>query len=452
MRWPSSGSARTCFGIYEPTNIRPGVRRPQHDRRTSRSASTTWRPLAPSSRRRASSSTARRSTPASATWRSSHDPDGNALMLHHRYAPRRNADRLVRAELLERYQALPLPSTRDEHWRFTDLTGFDPGRVERRAGGGRGGRRRSLDLDVAASRDDRRVGHHVRPAGTRGIRFEALTRRPPAARLARHSPTTSSARTTPRCGSTGSSSTCPPASSSKKPLYLRVASSADRRLALLARPRRRRARLAVHGRPGADVLRSGARGVRERHRRGDRPRRREGGDRQRPAPLARSRGSSPRATPVSSGTPSSTGSRAASARRRARCGSRTTSPTAARRPASPGAYFADGTQHLDYDTYQLHAAPDTTSDFAFKGALRDTAATVWRGMIRVEEGAQKTNAYQENRNLLLSKTATRELDPRSRDPRERRALHPRRDALPGRSRAALLPDGPRPASAPTRSG
>ena len=32
-----------------------------------------------------------------------------------------------------------------------------------------------------------------------------------------------------------------------------------------------------------------------------------------------------------------------------------------------GAYFADGTQHLDYDTYQLHAAPDTTRDFAFKG-------------------------------------------------------------------------------------
>ena len=71
-----------------------------------------------------------------------------------------------------------------------------------------------------------------------------------------------------------------------------------------------------------------------------------------------------------------------------------------------GAYFADGSQHLDYDTYQLHVAPDTTSDFAFKGALRDSAATVWRGMIRVEEGAQKTNAYQENRNLLLSKTAT----------------------------------------------
>jgi Fe-S cluster assembly protein SufD len=69
-----------------------------------------------------------------------------------------------------------------------------------------------------------------------------------------------------------------------------------------------------------------------------------------------------------------------------------------------GAYFADGVQHLDYDTYQLHSAPNTTSDFAFKGALRDRATAVWRGMIRVETDAQKTNAYQENRNLMLSPT------------------------------------------------
>src|SRR6185312_5335325 len=70
-----------------------------------------------------------------------------------------------------------------------------------------------------------------------------------------------------------------------------------------------------------------------------------------------------------------------------------------------GAYFADGDQHLDYDTFQEHAAPHTTSDFAFKGALRDRARTVWRGMIRVEPDAQRTNAYQENRNLLLSEEA-----------------------------------------------
>jgi Fe-S cluster assembly protein SufD len=70
-----------------------------------------------------------------------------------------------------------------------------------------------------------------------------------------------------------------------------------------------------------------------------------------------------------------------------------------------GAYFADGAQHLDYDTLQRHIAPNTTSDFAFKGALRDKARAVWRGMIRVEQDAQKTNAYQENRNLLLSPNA-----------------------------------------------
>jgi Fe-S cluster assembly protein SufD len=70
-----------------------------------------------------------------------------------------------------------------------------------------------------------------------------------------------------------------------------------------------------------------------------------------------------------------------------------------------GAYFADGDQHLDYDTFQEHIAPSTESDFAFKGALREQATAVWRGMIRVEEGAQKTNAYQENRNLLLSDSA-----------------------------------------------
>ncbi len=70
-----------------------------------------------------------------------------------------------------------------------------------------------------------------------------------------------------------------------------------------------------------------------------------------------------------------------------------------------GAYFADGAQHLDYDTFQEHAAPHTTSDFAFKGALRDRATAVWRGMIRVEPDAQRTNGYQENRNLILSEEA-----------------------------------------------
>ena len=70
-----------------------------------------------------------------------------------------------------------------------------------------------------------------------------------------------------------------------------------------------------------------------------------------------------------------------------------------------GTYFADGLQHLDYDTFQEHVAPNTTSDFAFRGVLRDDASAVWRGMIRVEDDAQRTNAYQENRNLILSPNA-----------------------------------------------
>ncbi len=70
-----------------------------------------------------------------------------------------------------------------------------------------------------------------------------------------------------------------------------------------------------------------------------------------------------------------------------------------------GAYYLTGREHVDYDTTQEHAAPDTTSDLAFKGVLDDRSRAVWRGVIRVDPGAQKTDAYQENRNLLLSTDA-----------------------------------------------
>ena len=70
-----------------------------------------------------------------------------------------------------------------------------------------------------------------------------------------------------------------------------------------------------------------------------------------------------------------------------------------------GVYAGRGTQHIDYDTTQEHAAPHTTSDLAFRGVLADTATSVWRGMIRVDQGAQQTDAFQESRNLLTSKKA-----------------------------------------------
>jgi Fe-S cluster assembly protein SufD len=67
-----------------------------------------------------------------------------------------------------------------------------------------------------------------------------------------------------------------------------------------------------------------------------------------------------------------------------------------------GAYVARERQHIDYDTTQEHAAPDTTSDLAFRGIVRDRATAVWSGMIKVDPPAQRTDAFQESRNLLLS--------------------------------------------------
>ena len=70
-----------------------------------------------------------------------------------------------------------------------------------------------------------------------------------------------------------------------------------------------------------------------------------------------------------------------------------------------GFYFTDGDQHLDHDTQQNHLAPHTTSDLLFKGALKGRSRSVWQGMIYVAPGAQKTDGYQANRNLVLSDAA-----------------------------------------------
>jgi Fe-S cluster assembly protein SufD len=70
-----------------------------------------------------------------------------------------------------------------------------------------------------------------------------------------------------------------------------------------------------------------------------------------------------------------------------------------------GFYFTDGGQHLDHDTQQNHLAPHTTSDLLFKGALKGSSRSVWQGMIYVAPGAQKTDGYQANRNLVLDDKA-----------------------------------------------
>jgi Fe-S cluster assembly protein SufD len=70
-----------------------------------------------------------------------------------------------------------------------------------------------------------------------------------------------------------------------------------------------------------------------------------------------------------------------------------------------GVMFTENKQHLSYHTLQRHMAPECTSDFLYKSALQDKSRTVWRGMIKVDEGAQQTDGYQRNDNLLLSENA-----------------------------------------------
>jgi Fe-S cluster assembly protein SufD len=70
-----------------------------------------------------------------------------------------------------------------------------------------------------------------------------------------------------------------------------------------------------------------------------------------------------------------------------------------------GFFFADGEQLFDHDTQQNHNAPMTVSDLLFKGAAKDTARSVWQGMIKSLPKMQKIDGYQASRNLLLSEDA-----------------------------------------------
>jgi Fe-S cluster assembly protein SufD len=70
-----------------------------------------------------------------------------------------------------------------------------------------------------------------------------------------------------------------------------------------------------------------------------------------------------------------------------------------------GVFFADGTQHFDHRSVQDHVAPNCTSDLLYKGALRDASRAVYSGWVHVRPGAQKTNAMQTSRNIVLSEHA-----------------------------------------------
>jgi Fe-S cluster assembly protein SufD len=307
-----------------------------------------------------------------------------------------------RTEALERYSALPLPTTKDEHWRFTDLKGFDPESWTSNGATEISSAPSMLELDVSGIARVGEAGIEIDRAPD-GIRFEPLSSDSELlyslvgwdekfaahnAAMWRH----------------GLLVHVPRGVVLDKPLYVRVANSieggslfwrllivaeAESRFTLVEEYTSSSPELTAYSNAAVEIVVKDAAKVEyvsvqnlsrgtwhfaSHHARVDRD-----------AELDW----------VAGGFGSAKG--------KVRIQNDLAGQGATSRVT--GAYFADGTQHLDYDTFQEHIAPNTTSDFAFKGALRDTARVVWRGMIRVEEGAQKTNAYQENRNLLLSKTA-----------------------------------------------
>lgn len=77
-----------------------------------------------------------------------------------------------------------------------------------------------------------------------------------------------------------------------------------------------------------------------------------------------------------------------------------------------GVVFGDGMQHLDHQSLQAHRAPQTTSRLGLKVAVRDRARSVYSGLVDVDRQAQQTDAYVQNRNLILSRGATADTVPR----------------------------------------
>jgi Fe-S cluster assembly protein SufD len=309
---------------------------------------------------------------------------------------------VARAAAVEAYSALPLPDTTEEHWRFTDLKGFDPdGFVGTGVSGSEPQTETMLSLDVAGMATVTESGIEIVNAPD-GIRFEPLTEEHERLyslvgweeKFAAHNAAV---------WQHGLLVHVPKGVVLQKPLYVRIASSvADSslffRLLVIADEQSRFSLIEeyVSSAPDLNAYANTA------------------------AELFVEQGAKLEYVSLQSLSHETWYFASAHARverdaeldwvaggfgsKRGKV--RIQNDLAGQGATSrvTGAYFTDGDQHVDYDTFQEHMAPNTTSDFAFKGALRDRSTAVWRGMIRVEKEAQKTNAYQENRNLMLSPT------------------------------------------------
>ena len=309
---------------------------------------------------------------------------------------------MSRADLLERYQALPFPTTKDEHWRFTDLKGFDPesfsangAKTVERAGS-------MLEVETAALAHVSEAGIEIERA-PEGIVFEPLTEGHELLGKLVGSDEKFAAHNAAEWKH-GLLVRVPAGVELQQPLYVRVTNAvADAalfwRVLVVAEEGSRFSLIEEHASAAPDLpgysnsvaelfVGDGAKleyvSIQNLSR-----------ETWHFASHHATVGRDAELDWVAGGFGSKKG--------KIRIQNDLAGQGATSRVT--GAYFADGSQHLDYDTLQKHIAPNTTSDFAFKGALRDQASAVWRGMIRVEQEAQKTNAYQENRNLLLSPNA-----------------------------------------------
>jgi Fe-S cluster assembly protein SufD len=309
---------------------------------------------------------------------------------------------VARPELLERYRALPLPSTRDEHWRFTDLKGFDPEEFNADGAAGISRPDSMLEIDVAALAHVGEAGLEIERA-PEGITFAPL----PDDHERLHSLVgweEKFAAHNAAMWRNGLLVHVPKGVVVERPLYVRIANSADGgslfwRLLVVVEEGASLSLIEEYA-SASPELRGYSNAVSE---------------------LFVEQGAKLEYVSIQNLSRETWhfASHHARVERDARLdwvaggfGSRKGKTWIQNDLAGQGAesrvtgaYFADGDQHIDYDTFQEHIAPSTTSDFAFKGALRDTATAVWRGMIRVENEAQQTNAYQENRSLMLSPDA-----------------------------------------------
>jgi Fe-S cluster assembly protein SufD len=303
---------------------------------------------------------------------------------------------LANAQALEAYRGLPIPDTTEEHWRFTDLKGFDP---ESFVGGGTSEISTMLDLDVAGYATVTEHGIEIESA-PEGVRFEPL----PEDYERLYSLvgwTEKFAAHNAAMWKHGLLVVVPKGVVLEKPLYVRIAVTGQTfwRLVVVAEEGARASLIEEYASPAPDTA-AYSNAVTELF--VEQSAKLEYVSLQNLstetwhfASHHAQVGRDAELDWVAGGFGSKCG--------KTRIQNDLSGPGGTSRVT--GAYFADGDQHLDYDTFQEHIAPNCESDFAFKGALRDHATAVWRGMIRVEPEAQKTNAYQECRNLMLSPTA-----------------------------------------------